>query len=280
MDPTPGTPDPTATPTATPPSPAANTAVERLYLLDFGTFRVHHGDPHGPGGRTIGIPGYLIRAGGATVLVDGGFPARYADPAERARAAREDGLGAFGEVLRLTRDNLPEAQLARAGVRPEEVTHLVLTHSDIDHIGAVAELPHAFPHATLVVSAADRALPRPRYFGARRPLAWPEDVPTQRVEHDCELLPGVTLLVTPGHAPGHLSLLLRLPESGAVLLVADAIARPAELTEGFAGAFDEAQARASAERLLEIAEREEAWVVFGHDPGQWRVLRKAPEFYR
>lgn len=46
------------------------------------------------------------------------------------------------------------------------------------------------------------------------------------------IAPGVTLLLAPGHSPGHLSLLVRLRESGPVLLAADAISREHELETG------------------------------------------------
>ena len=45
--------------------------------------------------------------------MDTGFPKKYAD--NTAAAAAEDGLGAFGEVLTLTSDNLPEGQLRKLG---------------------------------------------------------------------------------------------------------------------------------------------------------------------
>ena len=50
----------------------------RLYVLDFGLFRVHSN------GRKIGICGYLIQTdAGENVLIDSGFPAKYAtDPAQ------------------------------------------------------------------------------------------------------------------------------------------------------------------------------------------------------
>lgn len=101
----------------------------------------------------------------------------------------------------------------------------------------------------------------------------------QLIDQDSELCPGVTLLATPGHAPGHLSLLVRLPQTGAVLLTGDAISRPSELQEGFGGAWDPGLARHHAERLLALAQQEQALVIYGHDPAQWPTLRKAPLFY-
>lgn len=204
--------------------------VQRLHVLDFGLFEVHEN------GREIGIPGYLIQTTrGENLLVDTGFPAKYAEDAEQATA--EDQLGSFGHVLGLTVENLPTAQLARIGLTRRDITHLILTHSDIDHVGGIAD----FPHAPLILGAAEWALARPRYFSTQ-PIEWPE-VSYQLIDQDTELVPGLTLLTTPGHSPGHLSLLLHLPETGAILLTGDAISRPAEFNEGFGGAWDTVVAR-------------------------------------
>lgn len=242
--------------------------VRRLYVLDFGLFQVHDN------GRVIGIPGYLIQTReGSNILVDTGFPDWYVDDPEAATLA--DGLDSFGRVLKLDKENLPAGQLALVGLTTADIQTLVMTHSDIDHVGGIGE----FPGVTMVIGREERALARPRYFGDSSPITWPADVNTQLVHKDTKLCPGVALLSTPGHSPGHVSLMVRLPHTGTVLLTGDAIARPAEMVEGFGGAWDEAQARASAERLMAIAQRENAMVIYGHDPVQWETLRKAPAFY-
>ncbi len=241
--------------------------VKRLYILDFGLFQVHEN------GRIIGIPGYLIQThDGQNILIDTGFPAKYAINAEKATL--EDGLETFGRVITLTKDNLPPAQLAKIGLGPNDIDTLVMTHSDIDHVGGIGD----FPRAILVIHADERAFEQPRYWNGRSPISWPANK-TQRISQDTQLCPGVTLLSTPGHAPGHLSLLLHLPQTGYVLLIGDAIARPSELTEGFGGAWDHDLARASADKLMNIAQSHNAFVIYGHDPEQWPTLKKAPEFY-
>jgi N-acyl homoserine lactone hydrolase len=240
---------------------------KRLTVLDFGLFRVHAGP------RDIGICGYLIETdAGERVLVDGGFPAKYAD--DPARATAEDALGGFGEVLSLTPDNLPEAQLALAGVAPDGIDLLILTHTHIDHLGAL----HGFPRAPMVVSAAERALPRPLYWTGGQPWDWPER-DYRVVGGDVTIGPGFDLLQAPGHAPGQLAMLLELPRTGPVLLTSDAISRPAEVDEGFDTAPDPATALASARRLMALAEARGAFVIYGHDPAQWGELRKAPAHY-
>jgi N-acyl homoserine lactone hydrolase len=243
-------------------------SVMRLYVLDYGLFQVNEND------RIIGIPGYLIQTHrGVNVLVDTGFPVWYVD--DPARASYEDGLESFGRVLRLGPENLPSAQLARVGVSLGDIDWLIMTHSDIDHVGSI----NSFPDATIVMGRAERELDKPRYFGERSPIPWPNNASYLLVDQDTELIPGVVLMCTPGHSPGHLSLLLRLPETGTVLLAGDAISRPTELEEGFGGAWDEYQARSSAERIMAIGRRVGATILYGHDPVQWKTLRKAPEFY-
>ncbi|MEM7342863.1 MAG: N-acyl homoserine lactonase family protein, partial [Chloroflexota bacterium] len=239
--------------------------IKRLYILDYGLFRVQSQGQE----RVIGIPGYLIQTqDGQNILVDTGFPAWYAD--DYVQASLADGLESFGQVLHLDHENLPAGQLDKIGLTPADIDRLVMTHTDIDHVGGIAD----FPQAPIIISQADRALDYPRYFADRHPISWPEDRTYQTINTDQALCPGVFLLSTPGHAPGHLSLLVRLPESGTILLTGDAISRASEPEEGFAGSWDAVIAQANAERLLKIAAQENAMIVYGHDPEQWKTLRK------
>jgi N-acyl homoserine lactone hydrolase len=97
------------------------------------------------------------------------------------------------------------------------------------------------------------------------------------VDGDTELLPGLELIETSGHVPGHQSVLVRLPKTGAILLTVDAVPFGA----GFTRDEQDAEAiRASTIKLLDLVEREHiGLVIFGHDQEQWQTLKKAPEFY-
>lgn len=238
-----------------------------LTVLDYGLFRVH------ANGRVIGIVGFLIRTDrGENILVDTGFPEGYA--ADPAAASAADGLGTFGEVLELTPRHLPRAQLALMGLAPEDIHLLILTHSHIDHVGGIA----GFPQAPILVAQADRAEDRPLYFGKVRPMEWP-DRRYVTVTGDVTLAPGLRLLLVPGHVPGQLALHLDLPETGPVIVTGDAISRPAEIDEKFDTAHDPEAAQASAARLMALAAQTGAFVIYGHAPDQWPILKKAPLSY-
>jgi N-acyl homoserine lactone hydrolase len=171
-------------------------------------------------------------------------------------------------------------QLARIGLKPDDIDTVISTHYDGDHAGRHA----AFTKAQYVVQRVHHldAASNPRYAFIRP--QW--DQPMERIrliDGDTELLPGLELIETSGHVPGHQSALLRLPKTGAVLLTIDAV----PFGEGFVrdladdGSDPDAEAiRASTNKLLDLVEREKVGlVIFGHDQEQWKGLKKLPEYY-
>jgi N-acyl homoserine lactone hydrolase len=221
-----------------------------------------------PAGGTLEMimASYLVETGdGKHILIDTGMHPDSAPPG--VPAARE-------------KKNVLE-HLAELGLTPGDIDTVICTHFDVDHAG----YHDAFKNAEFIVQREHYDVARgghPRYSAARK--YW--DHPALRyrfVDGDIELLPGLTLIETSGHAPGHQSVLVRLPKSGAVLLAIDAVLLQRQFTpERTARPNDdnEEKLRASTKKLIDIAEREHAQlVVFGHDGEQWEILRRAPEFY-
>jgi N-acyl homoserine lactone hydrolase len=126
------------------------------------------------------------------------------------------------------------------------------------------------------------AVSNPRFAGIRP--QWDQPIERIRlVDGDTELLSGLELIETSGHVPGHQSVLVRLPKTGAILLTIDAVPFIAGFTrdEQDSGSNPDAEAiRASTIKLLDLVELEHiGLVIFGHDQEQWKTLKKAPEFY-
>ncbi len=223
----------------------------RLYILQY-ALNPETGSP---------VPGYLIRSGdGVNVEVDTGFP--------RGTAGEEDFV---------------VNRLASVGVAPRDVRYVVCTHLDPDHAGAHDQ----FPGAEFVVQRAHYEAAQSRQHDRFEQMREHWDRPELRyrqVDGDTELLPGIELIESGGHVPGHQSVLVRLPNTGPVLLAIDAISRASHLDPDTRpiGPYDadEATTRASTRKLVELVRREGvALIVHGHDAEQWKTLKKAPEYY-
>jgi N-acyl homoserine lactone hydrolase len=172
-------------------------------------------------------------------------------------------------------------QLARLNLRPSDINTVICTHFDVDHIG----YNEHFADAEFVVQREHFAIARdghPRFASAR--AHW--DRPNLRwnlLDGDTEFLPGLILLETSGHVPGHQSVLVRLPHSGNILLAIDAIMMQSQfMPDRKPGPKDDdgEKTRASTLKLLKLVKEEEvALTVFGHDGNQWATLKRGPAFY-
>lgn len=233
--------------------------VTELRALDFGLFDV------GPGKRLILCPGFLITTdAGRRILFDTGFPPAYALD-ERA-AARADGLDRFGRLVGFRTAQTAQGALALLGLHLTDISHVILSHSHIDHVGS---LP-LFSHAEIILTATERAEPAPLYFGANRPMAWPQ-ARYRTLKRATQICHGLGLIPTPGHTAGHLSALVSVGGKS-VMLTADAINRACEPDEGFPDADDPIRAAKSAAKLMRIARQTGAEVIYGHEPTQAATL--------
>jgi N-acyl homoserine lactone hydrolase len=251
----------------------------RLYILHLGNCHVDKGKVLTPGldegvWWTIPIVGYLIQTDdGKNILVDTGM-----DKVHIEHPDATFGGTPFGDVLKveMTDDDYVVNRLAEVGLSPQDIDTLVATHFHFDHAGNTRD----FTSSEIIVQ-------RDCYDDIMRPDApYPRDtydIPDLKwrtIEGDVDIAPGVTLLKTPGHVPGHLSLLVDLPDTGKMLIGIDAIYVQDNLDRDNWGAYaDQDAARATAQRLQAIAEREHAVLLSGHDPKQWETLKKAPEYY-
>ncbi|WP_437736327.1 N-acyl homoserine lactonase family protein [Sorangium sp. So ce1335] len=231
------------------------------------------------GGRFIlaePVSAYLIETARGYVLVDTGLnSALVHDPALREEHYTKQGIR---PPVILPEHELAH-QLAQIGVRPQDVRHVILTHMHLDHAGNLA----MFQDARVSVQRAEHA----HAFSPDHGPAWFErdyDLPGLRwdlVDGDWEALPGVEVVLTRGHTPGHQSVVVTLKETGSVVIVGDA----GDLVENFADevlpgeSVDDEAALASIRRLKRIARERGARLLLGHDPQLIQQVRLSPASY-
>jgi N-acyl homoserine lactone hydrolase len=170
--------------------------------------------------------------------------------------------------------------LAKIDLKPEQIKYVGISHYHADHTGQVS----SFPNSILLIGKGDwNAITSPnpaegvnfkpfehwiKGEGKVEPLAVDKDVFGDGT---------VIVLYTPGHTPGHHSLLVKLPQMGNVIISGDAAHfRENYDTDGVPSFnFDHAQTVASLERLKKIAANLKATVIIQHDA---RDVDKLPVF--
>lgn len=200
---------------------------------------------------------WLLRNGERTVLVDTGF--------HRERAAAKNRL----------QDTDPVELLARMGVRPGDVDHVIISHMHYDHAGNV----ELFPNATF-------SMAREEYdywsgpYGKRELMTFVVDPEEVRLVQDLarqerlhlidgseQLFPGVVVTRLGGHTPGQVMVEVST-DSGQLVLASDAIHyyEEMELDRPFNLFNDLEDMYRAYETLRELQARPGTTVVAGHDP--------------
>ena len=181
------------------------------------------------------------------------------------------------------------AALQPLGLRPADLHLAVVSHFHWDHSGGVATLAEAgvpvVVHADELTWARGGTAAFESGFDHRDWTA--PGVEWQPVDGETEIAPGVTLLPTPGHTPGHLSCCVTLPETGPWIFTADATDLAQNLLDevpcgSCAGgtAADEQQAEESLALLLARARETRARLVPGHDQVVLNAIRHPPGGHR
>ncbi|WP_114228978.1 MULTISPECIES: MBL fold metallo-hydrolase [Sphingomonas] len=93
--------------------------------------------------------------------------------------------------------------LAAAGVKPAQVTDVLITHSHGDHVGGLvgADGKPAFPNATIRMSAPEWAFMQSQ--AQTKPIAAAVQGQLKTFAPGAAVIPGITAVALPGHTPGH-----------------------------------------------------------------------------
>jgi 4-pyridoxolactonase len=262
-------------------------ASTKVYLLDFGSMALDGHMiywMHGPSGPIrFPVYGVLIDHKDGKFLFDTGFDKSFIDGLMPGNAVQSD------------RQTVP-GQLDLVGVRAKEITHVINSHYHVDHVGGNKHCMHATAicHKCELEAASNPQPFEKRGYGdlsfapqlqaGRDPTAYGDEIYTQKIETvtgDQEIAKGVFLFETPGHTPGHYSLMVELSGRRPMLFCGDACYTHRSLEENIiSGAHvDVKQTFDSLERLRGLAAKHDAELFYSHDAHAWQGWLPAPGYY-
>jgi glyoxylase-like metal-dependent hydrolase (beta-lactamase superfamily II) len=248
--------------------PAGAQTVDRMYVLDCGHNAAPDQSKWSPG-VNVGKPieqansCALIRHGAQWLLWDTGYADQVADrPVDTP-------------VGHATRARKLMAQLDEVGVKPADIGFVAISHTHADHVGNLDR----FPAATLLIQKAEIDW----VFAPGRPAPFTRERPMRLLEGDLDLFGdgSLTLLATPGHTPGHQSLLVHLARAGWIVLTGDAAHFRDNWDNDRVPSINTSaeQTHASRARLAAIVAERKAALWINHDLPTFEALKHAPDFY-
>ena len=224
---------------------------------------------------------YVIRSEGRTILVDTGLGTMATNPGSVTLFAG----GVDGRLL---------SDLEEAGVNKDDIDTVFLTHLHPDHVGwnvnndGPSPVP-TFPNAKYVFHQDDWEAFRPprdsEVFGL---TFWEETLApletagvTQPLTGEQVITSEITAILTPGHTPGSMSLVI---DSGGqkALVMGDVFHGPAQVSEPswvFAFDADPDTAVQSRNRMLDRAQAENAIMAMCHLSGFGRIVLQEGKRY-
>ena len=256
------------------------TVIKKVYVLDGGQLELDAsvmmiGDR--PGTRIrIPVQMFLVETTRGYVLIDTGNDPDVIHNAERTWGAP---LAQAATPIMEER-NHPYEQLKLLGLKADDIKMVIYTHLHHDHCGGA----RFFPNAIHVVQKAEyrwanyldrfASFPYVRTDFDHRNLRW------QLAEGDWCILPGLHLIATPGHTPGHQSIALwDVPDVGSLILTGDAANCQDNIALDTPGGItsDATAAAMSFHRLTALARATDASVIVSPDLEASQTYPKAPE---
>ncbi|GHA13880.1 N-acyl homoserine lactonase [Devosia pacifica] len=226
---------------------------------------------------SVPICTYLLDTEAGWVLFDAGLDSHHlTDPAQVEKYFSRDGWFPPPVVEPV---HEMEEQLRQIGIGFEDISILILSHLHADHSGHIKRMPQA--EIIIQKREYDYAFsdePKVAYF--------PEDYDLPGlnwtvIDGDQQLMPGIDAIFTPGHTPGHQSLVIDLPSKGKTILTADV----GDWIENFTqeilpgSATNDEEAIASIHRINDLHQRTDGEMFLTHDPVLVRKIKLAPDYY-
>jgi N-acyl homoserine lactone hydrolase len=249
----------------------------RLYVFDCGTLINNKPEDYSLKREEVkdtnmGVTCYLVIHPKGLLIYDTGLSDRLV-----GRPLYENVIDGYGQI----KFNTLIGQLADIGVRPVDIDYLVLSHYHWDHIGNANE----FAGAMWLVYKGDHDQ---MFSKEARAYAWfnqysaLEKSRTTVLKGDRDVFGDgtVVVLATPGHTEGHCSLLVRLKNTGPVVLSGDLYHYAEE--RGLNRLPEEEKTMGTVEsrqKVDELLQRTGAKLWIGHSMDFFRTVRKSPAWY-
>jgi N-acyl homoserine lactone hydrolase len=250
---------------------AGAAGLKRMYVLDCGrllakdqarwTPGVNAGQP-----RELSSNCYLFQHERGTLLWETGVP--------DAVVAQKDGVTSPNGAVVWFRDQTLQGQLQSLGLKPDDITYVAISHAHGDHIGNA----RAFPKSKILMQKLEH-----EFAMATTPKPLDGGQSVERLSGDRDVFGdgSLTILSTPGHTPGHQSLLAKLPKTGALILTGDLVhfqyMWDHKVVPPFN--FNKEQSLASIERVARLRGEHQAQLWIGHDKDITAGIDRAPKFY-
>jgi glyoxylase-like metal-dependent hydrolase (beta-lactamase superfamily II) len=254
--------------------------VQRMYVFNCGDSTVKDISRWTPGANA-GKPGafsancYLIRHANGLMLWDSGI--------NDAVAAMPGGFQRNPLAPSYVLAKPFREQLAAIGVSPDSVTHIAFSHTHGDHVGNA----NLFTRGTLYIQQAEydaafgpEAVKRYNFETVNYDKLRTSKMVKLTGDHDVFGDGSVVILATPGHTPGHQSLLVRLPKRGPVILSGDMVHLQENWTSKRVPSFnyDRDESARSMEKVARVMKETGAELWINHDKAQSDRIPKAPAF--
>jgi N-acyl homoserine lactone hydrolase len=249
----------------------------RLYVFDCGTLINNKPEDYNLKREEVkdtnmGVTCYLVIHPKGLLIYDTGLNDRLV-----GRPLYENIVDGYGQI----KFNTLIGQLADIGVRPVDIDYLVLSHYHWDHIGNANE----FAGAMWLVYKGDRDQ---MFSKEARAYAWfnqysaleKSRTTVLKGDHDVFGDGTVVVIATPGHTEGHCSLLVRLKNTGPVVLSGDLYHYAEE--RGLNRLPEEEKTTGTVEsrqKVEELLQRNGAKLWIGHSMDFFRTVHKSPAWY-
>ena len=249
--------------------------VKKLYILSVGSCELDQSavNRNLPPGKLVNMPvwSFLLETDDEPILIDTGMPDSFVNNPDYYKGTKREGR----LVPHMLESDTMVNVLKRVGYRTDDIKAVISSHLHLDHAGGNGH----FRNTPIIIQRAefDTAMNNEDYSPIECRLP---DLQYQIIDGDYNLVPGVKILSTPGHSPGHQSVLVTTEKSGPVLLTLDGAYTKHNFENNLLFlSFDPEMAAKSIAHLKELIHEIHPKVIFfGHDDKQASKGRTFPDF--